>query len=277
LPKLTLFKCEICNSTVKYFKDHLKKIHQITEKEYEEMLANEKTPPKIEPVRCEICENHVKHIVPHLLKTHQLNMAQYKDLVENKSFENNMKLERDNQSPRNKEYIERISSENIKTENFNMDSSYSERSDSSYSERSVNFDSGKPSKAEIQDKTNTRCSSCQEELHTRKKFVQHCQLVHQIKFKTKAGLAVPPPPSAPEAYLSSSFNSSVSGDVAGKTGLMTFDPSSIDEAGTRGVKRRLIRGEGSIPCDQCNKMFSSVSNMGKHKRLNCHPADGNTE
>ena len=32
---------------------------------------------------------------------------------------------------------------------------------------------------------------------------------------------------------------------------------------------RIVRGEGNIPCTSCGKMFSTVSNMGRHQREHC--------
>ena len=35
------------------------------------------------------------------------------------------------------------------------------------------------------------------DFETRKSFIEHCQVVHGMKFKTKSGISIPPPPSSP--------------------------------------------------------------------------------
>jgi len=33
---------------------------------------------------------------------------------------------------------------------------------------------------------------------------------------------------------------------------------------------RLVRGEGNVPCENCGRMFSTLSNKERHKREHCH-------
>ena len=42
--------------------------------------------------------------------------------------------------------------------------------------------------------------------------------------------------------------------------------------GSRNVSAsgRLVRGEGSVPCENCGRMFSTLSNKERHKREHCH-------
>ena len=69
----------------------------------------------------------------------------------------------------------------------------------------------RPPKEDIQNKLNKFCSVCQvidretcqadrmsfvycqENFESRKMFIEHCQVVHGMKFKTKSGISIPPP------------------------------------------------------------------------------------
>ena len=78
-----------------------------------------------------------------------------------------------------------------------------ERACSSGQQRSVinailDLKSVRPPKADIQNKANKTCSVCEVTFDIRKSFIEHCQLVHGMRFKTKSGLSIPPPP-VPEA------------------------------------------------------------------------------
>ena len=44
----------------------------------------------------------------------------------------------------------------------------------------------------------------QTDFETRKSFIEHCQVVHGMKFKTKSGMSIPPPSSSSVSSVSSS-------------------------------------------------------------------------
>merc|ERR1719347_983715 len=58
---------------------------------------------------------------------------------------------------------------------------------------SVDLKRERPPKEDIQNKLNKFCSVCQENFESRKLFIEHCQVVHGMKFKTKSGISIPPP------------------------------------------------------------------------------------
>ena len=80
---------------------------------------------------------------------------------------------------------------------------------------SLDLKKERPPKEDIQNKLNKFCSVCQvrrergrnladrraneiisyfqENFESRKMFIEHCQVVHGMKFKTKSGISIPPP------------------------------------------------------------------------------------
>ena len=56
----------------------------------------------------------------------------------------------------------------------------------------------RPSKADIQNKANKTCRGCQVTFDCRKPLIEHCQSIHGMRFKTRRGQSIPPPP-VPEA------------------------------------------------------------------------------
>ena len=59
--------------------------------------------------------------------------------------------------------------------------------------RLLNLKSVGPPKTDIKDKLNTTCIFCDTTFDHRKTFIEHCQLVHGKKFRTKSGLSLSPP------------------------------------------------------------------------------------
>ena len=51
----------------------------------------------------------------------------------------------------------------------------------------------KPPKEDIQDKHNKRCSSCIITFDSRRSFIEHCTIMHAMKFKTKSGQTISAP------------------------------------------------------------------------------------
>ena len=65
-------------------------------------------------------------------------------------------------------------------------------------EQGPDRESERPSKADIQNNANKTCRGCQVTIDSRKLFIKHCQVVHGMRFKTRRGQSIPPPP-VPEA------------------------------------------------------------------------------
>ena len=65
-------------------------------------------------------------------------------------------------------------------------------------EQGPDRESERPSKADIQNNANKTCRGCQVTIDSRKLFIKHCQVVHGMRFKTRRGRSLPPPP-VPEA------------------------------------------------------------------------------
>merc|ERR1719318_2009709 len=49
-------------------------------------------------------------------------------------------------------------------------------------------------KVDIRDKTLKSCVKCEVSFPTRREFIEHCQIVHGMKFKLKSGESLPAPP-----------------------------------------------------------------------------------
>ena len=49
-------------------------------------------------------------------------------------------------------------------------------------------------KIDIRDKTLKTCNKCQYNFPTRRLLIEHCQVMHGMKFKLKSGESLPPPP-----------------------------------------------------------------------------------
>ena len=84
----------------------------------------------------------------------------------------------------------------------------------------------RPPKEDIQNKLNKYCSVCQVcdtynticdvtpvnltflqiDFESRKAFIEHCQVVHGMKFKTKSGISIPPPPTNPGVGVKRKFS-----------------------------------------------------------------------
>lgn len=51
----------------------------------------------------------------------------------------------------------------------------------------------KPPKTDILEKHNKRCSSCNISFDSRRSFIEHCTILHNMKFKTKSGQTISAP------------------------------------------------------------------------------------
>lgn len=88
LPELQRYDCQICNSSVKYLKDHVWQVHRITEEEYEERIQKinrGEVPdelPMIDVFECKICNVTVKGLKEHIWGVHRLREEDYTDRVQ---------------------------------------------------------------------------------------------------------------------------------------------------------------------------------------------------
>ena len=159
LPVLKLTNCHVCNTSVKYLKDHIKNAHKLTEKEYHDLFGDE---IKDEPFPNDLDLNPVSEA---------------------------SKEEKNTKSEINSFYTNDISSGSKAGSNNRsvFDSIKKEIPDP------ADLKTLRPPKKDIQDKANKSCSVCEVTFESRKFFIEHCQLTHGMRFKTKTGVSIPKP------------------------------------------------------------------------------------
>merc|ERR1719186_1680707 len=137
----------------------------------------------------------------------------------------------------------------------------------------------------IRDKSNKYCSYCEISFPSRMLFLSHCQQIHKLRFKSKSG--------GPIEFNQSGLNPAQALALQSPTpptpaipitplALPPTPPSSsthqqaLSSQPGKMSSTKIRRGEGTVPCQFCNKMFSSGSNKERHVRLSCQgaPNDG---
>eukprot|EP00092_Neocalanus_flemingeri_P033808 GFUD01036761.1.p1 GENE.GFUD01036761.1~~GFUD01036761.1.p1 ORF type:complete len:130 (-),score=27.32 GFUD01036761.1:104-451(-) len=108
-------------------------------------------------VQCKLCNASVKHLKGHLKNTHCMTVKDY-DQIENVDV---TKQEKNDSTP---------------------------ESSKSLPSKPV------PVQPDVRNKSLKSCNKCQLNFPTRKQFLEHCQVVHGMKFKLKSGESLPPPP-----------------------------------------------------------------------------------
>eukprot|EP00092_Neocalanus_flemingeri_P018664 GFUD01020212.1.p1 GENE.GFUD01020212.1~~GFUD01020212.1.p1 ORF type:complete len:727 (+),score=163.86 GFUD01020212.1:69-2249(+) len=161
------FQCMLCSKILKHERGsittHLRSIHGITWAQYLTMACEEKSgtvrnPPTIaKMVQCKLCNANVKHLKGHLKNTHCMTVKDY-DTIENVNVIKQLK---------------------------NDSTAGSSKSSSS---KPI------PVHPDVRNKSLKSCNKCQLNFPTRKQFLEHCQVVHGMKFKLKSGESLPPPP-----------------------------------------------------------------------------------
>jgi len=171
LPVMKMVECRVCNISVKYLKEHLRNAHKITEKEYRELFSDDAD------VTDEIPQIFTKSVPISKRVASYASSANSDDYQDNLGdmirSETGVKSERDSPPPPQQPEPE----VGVAPE--------------------IDLKKERPPKEDIQNKMNKNCSVCQVDFETRKSFIEHCQVVHGMKFKTKSGISIPPPPSSP--------------------------------------------------------------------------------
>jgi len=150
LPTIQLFSCHICNASIKDLFEHVKRVHNINELEYAGLAKDRLVNSSTNPMAPEVCGNFAN--VPVIVTTRG-SISQYDETTNSTLHSPKHDLLQQNYP--------------IKTE-MNV----------------------QPSRLEIKDKTNKRCSPCDEEFDSRRFFIEHCSSVHNMKFKTASGAHV---------------------------------------------------------------------------------------
>jgi len=230
LPEVVSEECKICHLKVKYMKLHMRNKHTFTKKEY-----------------CQICDDSYKYLKTHLKNKHGITGDEY-DQVTSEATTGFLSHDLNQNS---REY-------QVPDESDASMSSFSEASSKSY-----NSALPKPSKEEMSDKTVKHCSVCDIQFGSRKDFIDHCQVVHGVRFKTKADHRLwKMSPSFPQS------DNSVPrlGKVVGSTSPVSFEyrppPSKVPKI-VWPVKR------GSFMCEECGVEFTSWQNLDQHMKLEC--------
>jgi len=165
LPVMKMVECRVCNISVKYLKEHLRNAHKITEKEYRELFSDDAD------VTDEIPQIFAKSVpISKRVASYasSANSDEYQDnLGDTFRPESEVKSERDSPTPPQEPDLG-VSAD-------------------------IDLKKIRPPKEDIQNKMNKYCSVCQVDFETRKAFIEHCQVVHGMKFKTKSGISIPPP------------------------------------------------------------------------------------
>merc|ERR1719474_1782682 len=167
LPVMKMVECRVCNISVKYLKEHLRNAHKITEKEYRELFSDDAD------VTDEIPQIFTKSVPISKRVASYASSANSDDYQDNLGdmirSETGVKSERDSPPPpQHPEPVVGVAPE-------------------------IDLKKERPPKEDIQNKMNKNCSVCQVDFETRKSFIEHCQVVHGMKFKTKSGISIPPP------------------------------------------------------------------------------------
>jgi len=206
-PKSMSLECKICCSKLsgrKSFWTHLTRKHSINIQEYE--IKYGKVDADVEPFKCNICSTELKYdqatIEGHLKNRHNMTWPQYKNFNETGILATNSPLKLEccklcSASVRN------LKTHLMHTHNMNMadydviDDIDSIRntgsSPNSYKSNLLQTEVHMPTRVDIRDKTLKSCDTCDENFSTRRQFIEHCQLVHGMKFKLKSGESLPPP------------------------------------------------------------------------------------
>jgi len=162
------FVCKVCSKSLKYersgIEGHLKNMHSMTWSVYLSWIQEggsgivSTLPSPVKLVTCNLCSVSVKSLKNHLKNTHCMTMQDY-EMINNID---EIKKETHHASPKQEESLSQTSTVSTRID--------------------------------IRDKTLKTCNKCQYNFPTRRLFIEHCQVVHGMKFKLKSGESLPPPP-----------------------------------------------------------------------------------
>ena len=283
--KTVKFQCRICEKVMKHesstIHKHMQMIHGINWNQYlgrirMEMkgVHQEPLPDLVKRHHCQICGGTFKYIKEHFKKIHGISVEQYDQL------------------------IGEAGGVEFKVLDFNQNQVQAKVSDSdsaslsSVSETSTKFSSSclpKPSKTEMGNKTVKHCSGCQIQFQDRRQFIEHCQRVHNIRFKTKASQGISKGAlSIQQVKKYDSKNVLQSGHVltenlmmqpqAGKVSKIVWpqkrDTIICNKCGEKFPSWKHLDQHmkfvcKKIKCELCGKTYSNLFNLTKHRRTNC--------
>jgi len=235
LPEVILEQCKLCDQRVKYLKEHLKNKHGIIKK-----------------VPCRICDQSFKYLQTHLKRKHGITKDEYDQFLSDREggdMSPTLDLNENVQVP-----------EMAHTECSAMDISDNVRS--SKTSDSSRKHLRKPTKEEMSDKKVKHCSVCEVQFATRNLFIEHCQTVHHVKFKTKAHGFMNIVASQPQ-------------DTPPSSGQDSTCPENFYNQHPKQVSKIVLpmqsfRQDASLACELCGEKFTSWKYLDQHMKLNCH-------
>jgi len=173
LPVMKMVECRVCNVSVKYLKEHLRNAHKITEKEYQELFSDDSDMTGgNHKMFSDSVVTGVEYVTPRKQKAAEDNLSILSFPVSNHSEDYMDYLDAPKIPKTEPEVAPVVATLDLKLE--------------------------RPPKADIQNKANKTCSVCEVTYDARKSFIEHCQVTHGMKFKTKSGISIPPPASTPQ-------------------------------------------------------------------------------
>jgi len=171
LPVMKMVECRVCNVSVKYLKEHLRNAHKITEKEYQELFSDDSD---MTGAPLKMFTEDLAHS-PRKMKVMDDNLSVLSYPASNHS----------------EEYMDYLDGPKVVPKS---EPDCDQATPTPLPSGGVDLKIERPPKADIQNKANKTCSVCQVTYEARKSFIEHCQVTHGMKFKTKSGISIPPPP-----------------------------------------------------------------------------------
>jgi len=125
------------------------------------------------------------------------------------------------------------------------------------------------------------CAVCHAEVkHCHRNILMHLQRSHNLntaEYEAKYG-DVEPGNGAAEDGFGQHFLITDQGGNLLSPGVTTprikakgfSTPKSVGSSRNLSTSGRLVRGDGNVPCENCGRMFSTLSNKERHKREHCH-------
>jgi len=279
--KTVKFRCRICDKVMKHecgiIRCHLQMVHGINWSNYlarirQEMkgIKQEPLPDLVKKEYCKICGESIKYMKQHFKNTHGITTEQYDLLLSDAG--DKFKVFDMNQNHRGQTKVN-------KSDN---------KSPSALAEASSKSSSSslpKPSKAEMSDKKVKHCSVCQVLFEDRRHFIEHCQTVHNIKFKVKSsqGLGKGAPcfqqvDKHDSSNMMSMKGSSQCESSAGKFSKIIW-PEKRDTIVCKKCEEKFPSWKHldqhtkfvckKVKCEFCGKTYSNAFNLRKHIKLTC--------
>jgi len=283
--KTVKFQCRICEKVMKHESNiihkHLQMVHGISWSQYlsrirMEMRGVHQDPlPDLVKDHCKICGGTFKYIKDHLRNNHGISAEQYEQLI-GEAGGVDFKILDFNQNCR------------VQAKTSDSDSA----SLSAFSEASTKSSSGslpKPSKTEMGNKTVKHCSACRIQFQDRRQFIEHCQTVHNIRFRTKASQGIckgVPSKQQDEKHalqnviqsghsIPGSFHYKLqTGKVARIVWPQKRDTIVCKKCGEKFPSWKHLDQHmkfvcKKVRCELCGKTYSNLFNLTKHRKTNC--------